>query len=118
MTICPHCQNSDQQVKAGRNQSGSQRILCKPCARRYTPDPNEIGYPEEMRQQAVEMYVDDTNFRAISRRLKVSPQTIINWIDDQAARTPEKVPIAEGPIETAELDELFTFEGKKTSQST
>lgn len=113
MSTCPHCQKTEMQVRAGLNKSGSQRMKCNPCNRRYTPYPNERGYPEEMRQEAVEMYVDDTNFRAIGRRLKVHHQTVINWITSQAARTPAEPPIAEGPIETAELDELFTFEGKK-----
>lgn len=88
-------------------------MLCKLCNRRYTPEPRETGYPEQLRQQAVEMYVDDTNFRAIGRRLKVNHQTVINWVNDQAARTPDKPPLVAGPVETAELDELFTFVGKK-----
>lgn len=113
MSACPHCHQVEKQVKAGRNRSGSQRMLCKLCNRRYTPEPNEAGYPEQMRQQAVEMYVDDTNFRAIGRRLKVNHQTVINWINDQAARTPSNPPISAGPVETAELDELHTFVGKK-----
>ena len=114
---CPHCQEVEKQVKAGFTYAGSQRILCKICQKRYTPNPKDAGYPQEMRHEAVEMYVDDTNFRAISRRLKVNHQTVINWINAYATQVPEKPPIVEGPIETAELDELFTFIGDKKNKA-
>ncbi|MBP9503348.1 MAG: hypothetical protein KBF17_15835, partial [Candidatus Promineofilum sp.] len=29
MSTCPHCQREEQQVKVGRNPSGSQRYKCK-----------------------------------------------------------------------------------------
>lgn len=118
MRKCPHCQKTENQVKAGFNKSGSQRILCKECERKYTPNPKEVGYPEEMHKKAVEMYVDDTNFRAIGRRLKVNHQTVINWINAHAAKQPDEPPIGAGPLETAELDEMFTFIGKKKSEFT
>ena len=91
-------------------------MLCKLCNKRYTPNPKQQGYPDEMRQAAVEMYVDDTNFRAIGRRLKINHQTAINWIKAHAANVPTKPPIMEGPVETAELDELFTFVGDKKTK--
>lgn len=59
------------------------------------------------------MYVDGTAFRAIARRLKVNHQTVINWVTAYANQMDDKPPIQEGPIEVAELDELFTFVGSK-----
>ena len=115
-SICPTCNTSEKQVKAGLNRSGSQRMLCNLCKHRYTPMPKESGYPIEMHQQAVEMYVDGTNFRAIARRLKVNHQTVINWINAYSTRIPDTAPVMEGPIETAELDELFTFVGEKKTK--
>lgn len=110
---CPYCQNSKQQIKAGRNGSGSQRYKCKVCNRHYTPEPSEKGYPEAIRQQAVRMYVDGMNLRRIARHLGVNHQSVANWVAAYAAQLPDP-PLPE-QVETVELDELYTFiEEKKT----
>jgi transposase-like protein len=59
---CPHCQATERQVKAGKTGSGSQRIKCHQCGRRYTPQPQVHGYPDEMRLQAVKLYIEGMNF--------------------------------------------------------
>jgi transposase-like protein len=105
-----------QQVKNGRNGSGSQRYRCNVCNRRYTPEPNEKGYPMSMHEQAVRMYVDGMNFRRIARTLKVNHQTVINWVNEHAARVPDRPPAADTEPEVVELDELFTFVGEKSVQ--
>ncbi|MCU0498735.1 MAG: hypothetical protein MUF87_15395 [Anaerolineae bacterium] len=53
MNICPHCQETTRQVKVGRTKAGSQRLQCQHYPRRYTPQPKQQGYPEQMRQQAL-----------------------------------------------------------------
>ncbi|MGQ9849902.1 MAG: IS1/IS1595 family N-terminal zinc-binding domain-containing protein [Aggregatilineaceae bacterium] len=110
---CPHCQRTDQQVKVGRNASGSQRYLCKVCHRKYTPEPNSRGYPEALRRQAVQRYVDGMNFRRIARTLGVAHRSVINWVNAHAQRLPEQPPVPAGPLEVNEPDELFTFIGSK-----
>lgn len=77
---CPYCENEEDQVKAGRNQSGSQRYLCKVCQRVYTPKPRPMGYPSTLRRQARSMHADGLSFRAIARHLGVGTQSVINWI--------------------------------------
>jgi transposase-like protein len=89
MNTCPYCQSTNRQVKAGKNPSGSQRWKCQQCKRRYTPEPNEIGYPEEMRLQALRMYVDGINYRHIGRHLGVDHKTVINWVNAYAAQLPD-----------------------------
>lgn len=118
MSTCPHCQRTDQQVKVGRNASGSQRYLCRVCHRKYTPEPKAHGYSEEMRRQALQMYVDGMGFRRIARTLGVAHRTVINWVNAHAARLPDEPPIPEGDLEVNELDELFTFVGSKKTGST
>src|SRR5215212_4349413 len=111
MNLCPYCQASEKQVKAGINPSGSQRWKCQRCQRRYTPEPKDKGYPEALRRQAVKLYGDGMNYRRIARQLGVDHKSIINWVKaytDQLPQTP--VP---GDVNNAELDELFTFVGKK-----
>ena len=113
---CPYCQQQTEQIKAGRNASGSQRYKCKPCNRHYTPEPSEHGYPPAVRQQAVRMYVDGMNLRRIARQLGVNHQSVANWVHAYAAQLPP-APTVAAP-ETVELDELFTFIGEKNDAST
>lgn len=118
MSQCPHCQRTENQVKAGLNDSGSQRYRCKACRRKYTPQPNPKGYTDELRQRAVEMYVDGLNLRRIARLLKVSPQSVANWVNAHADRLPDQPPGPRDGVADEELDERFTFiERKKTKSS-
>jgi len=117
MEICPSCQSTTRQVKNGHHPSGSQRHLCRPCGRRYTPEPTPQGYDETMRRRAVRLYVDGMNLRRVARQLGVVHQTVANWVSAHADALPDRPPQPDGPIETAELDELYTFVAhKKTSR--
>jgi transposase-like protein len=112
MTTCPYCQSSDEQVKNGLNPSGSQRYQCNHCQRTYTPQPTHHGYAPVLREQAIQYYVDGINLRRIARMLGVNHQTVANWVNTHVRRLPPASVPAEP--ETVELDELFTFVGKKT----
>lgn len=114
MNKCPYCQANDQQVKNGRNPSGSQRYKCKNCRRIYTPEPTPAGYDQATRDQAVRLYLEGINLRRIGRILGVNHQSVANWVEQHANAIPD-APLPPR-VETAELDELFTFVGdKKTS---
>jgi len=111
---CPYCEANEYQVKVGKNDSGSQRMKCQACGRRYTPDPMEHGYPEAMRQQAIKLYVDGMNFRRIARHLGVHHKTVMLWVSARADHLPDPaVPIQNDMVEQ---DELFTFIGKKKTK--
>ena len=117
MNQCPYCQQTESQVRAGFNRSGSQRYRCMVCTRRYTPEPKENGYPQAIRQQAVRMYVDGMNFRRIGRTLGVNHQSVINWVNDHVVTLPDEPPLPDESPEVAELDEMFTFIGEKKTES-
>jgi len=118
MMKCPHCARTEQQVKVGYNRSGSQRYMSQVCQRKYTPKPKTHSYPSYLRQQAVEMYVAGLNFRRIGRILKVSHQTVSNWVSEQADRLPDEPPVPLDQMEVNAMDELFTFVGQKKTSST
>ena len=118
MFICPTCQSSTRQVKHGRNPSGSQRYLCQSCTRTYTPEPTVSGYDAATRQQALRLYADGMNLRRIARHLGVVHQTVANWVTAHADALPAQPPQPDGPVETAELDELYTFVGHKKTRPT
>ena len=116
MNKCPHCKTNEDQIKIGFNASGSQRYKCKRCGRKYTPDPHEAGYAEDLHQQAVRLYVDGVNFRRIARHLGVHHQTIINWVNAHSSGLPETPPLPDD-VGVVEQDELFTFIGSKKTKS-
>ena len=53
---CPKCGKIENQVKAGRNSSGSQHCKCTECGIYYTIEPKRHEYPEETRELAIKMY--------------------------------------------------------------
>lgn len=113
---CPHCEKEDRQNKAGTTKAGSQRYRCMYCQRKYTPAPKPRGYPQKIRQQGIQMYVDGINFRRVARHLGVNHQTVVNWVQQHAENLPQ--PPTPAHVETAELDEVFSFIGNKKSGST
>jgi transposase-like protein len=115
MMKCPYCEAEEKQVKAGKNGSGSQRMKCQACGRRYTPEPSEHGYPEALRQQAVKLYVDGMNFRRIARHLGVHHKTVMLWVTARAEQLPDPPLPAQNDI--IEQDELFTFMRAKKTKS-
>lgn len=113
---CPNCNAEAKQYKAGFNRSGSQRHRCGVCKRAYTPKPNPLGYSAETRMLAIRMYLEGNSQRAIGRILKVSQQSVANWIGIYVENLPpEKRP---ENVHTAELDEMYTFIGNKKTEST
>jgi transposase len=108
---CPYCNAEVKQYKAGFNRSGSQRCRCGVCKRAYTPEPNPLGYSVETRMLAIRMYLEGNSQRAIGRILKISQQSVANWVGAYV----ENLPPEQRPenVHTAELDEMYTFIGNK-----
>jgi transposase-like protein len=116
MNQCPRCGNPERQNKTGFTRAGSQRYKCMLCGKKYTPEPKRAGYGEAIHQQAIRMYVDGLNFRRIARHLGVHHQSIINWVNAYVATLPE-TPVPH-EVEVVEMDELYTFIGRKKTEST
>ena len=117
MNPCRYCHAQDRQVKNGSNDSGSARITCQHCGRKYTPEPTKHGYPDALRQQAVKMYVEGLNYRRIGRLLGVDHKSVMHWVK---AHTDQLQPAAlpqEQPLHVVEMDELYTFVEKKRTGS-
>lgn len=104
------------QYKIGKTSAGSQRYRCFVCQCKYTPEKKPRGYDPAVRQRAVQLYVDGTNLRRIARQLGVHHRTVSDWVKAHAEN------LSETPLPTevkiAELDELFTFIGRKKTEST
>lgn len=57
--------SDDEKHKIGFNQSGSQKYHCRICGKTYTPDPNLNGYPPEVRNWAIQLYLEGNCLRVL-----------------------------------------------------
>jgi len=86
------------------------------CHYKYTPNPKVQGYGDDVRRQALQLYVDGMNLRRIGRILRLHHRTVSLWVKASAASSPDALVPKE--VKTAEMDELFTFIGQKKTGST
>lgn len=99
-------------IKSGLNSTGAQRYKCRSRMCYFTPQPKPMGYDDILREQALTLYLEGTSLRSISRILNVHHQSAANWVAASAQQLPEQVQYTT-PTETVEIDELFTYIGKK-----
>lgn len=83
---CPKC-SSQNYVKNGFS-FGKQRYQCKNCPCNYTKFTKQ-GYPEELRKECIEWFLEGSSLRSISRRLKINIATVINWIRQESEKIPD-----------------------------
>ena len=117
MNSCPYGHDTEYQVKAGKHESGSQRYKCNRCQKRYTPEPSQ-RYGDDRRRQAVKLYVDGFGFRQIARHLGVDHVTVMHWVKAHTDQLPAAPLPPEKPLHIIEMDELYSFIGKKKTGST
>ena len=115
---CPYCGQTGPVVKSGfNNKGGNQRHECQRCRKYFTVEHWPKGYDPKLREQAMRMYLEGISLRGIGRVLGVHHQSVANWVKAAADALPEQV-ADNTPTQTVEIDELFTFVGKKRSVST
>ena len=99
---------------------GHQRYLCKACGHAYSIL-NGRGKPIEMKQKAVQLYLEGMGFRGIGRILGVSNVAVLKWINlaaDKLRETLQKeLPKQKKKIAVMEWDELWHFVRKKSQNS-
>ena len=89
---CPKCYQTKNQLRDGRTPADSQRYRCGLCGCRYTPFPKDQGYDEDVRFQALQLYLEGYSMREIGRRLDVNHQSIANWMQAYARYLPPDLP--------------------------
>jgi len=77
---CPKCGQTEHQINAGYNRSGTQRCLCKSCNYKYTLNGKNRAYPEEIRKQAIKIYYSGVSGRGVGKILGMSKANVYNWI--------------------------------------
>ncbi len=114
---CPDCQANERTYCAGHNDSGSQRWYCPDCDRNFTPLPNDMGHPPEVRRLALNMVGEGLGYRARARTLGITHQTVANWHKADQQRLPEQLN-DQTPTEVIEVDELHSYAAKKKNHAT
>ena len=108
---CGRC-SGEEVIKNGLMQ-GHQRYKCKCCGFSFTK--GFRGKPQEIKQQALNLYLEGMGFRAIGRILGVSNVAVLNWVrayGQKAEQLLDQQPTKQD-IKTVELDELHTYIGRK-----
>jgi transposase len=107
MINCPKCQNSESRKDGIVREK--QRYLCKSCGYRYTVA--HKGYSEDVKQQALAMYLEGLGFRSIARLLSCSHTVVYYWIKAYGEKS--SLAIAGSKIEAVEMDEMHSYIGSK-----
>jgi transposase-like protein len=77
---CPKCGETENQIRKGRNRSGTQRCRCLNFEIYYTVERKSREYPEETRQQAIRLYYSGVSGRGVGKLLGMSKANVYNWI--------------------------------------
>ena len=108
MANCPKCQN-ERCTKDGIVR-GKQRYRCKGCGYRHTVAYK--GYSEEVKRQALKMYLEGLGFRSIGRLLNCSHVAVYQWIKAYGKKARLDV-LAATEIDVVEMDEMHSYVGSK-----
>ena len=117
---CERCQKEDKEIKAGKTKAGSQIYKCKHCGKTYTPKPKErnktkrkeMKYSEEIKRQAIKLYMEGNSERAVGRIWGISKNTCLYWIRKYAKKIEEKNSSNER-VKVIVMDELYTYAKRK-----
>jgi insertion element IS1 protein InsB len=127
---CPHC-HSEQVVKRGKTDSGTQRYLCQNivCVKgSFLLDYRNRGCLPEVKQTIIDMSLNASGIRDTARVLRISTDTVLSELKKKEAalesvnsallRTinPEEMTVAIERAGEAEMDEMWSFVGKKGDQ--
>src|ERR1700752_1004023 len=127
---CPHC-HSEQVVKRGKTPRGTQRYLCQntACTKgSFLLDYCNRGCVPEVKHTIIDMSLNASGVRDTARVLPISTDTVLNEIRKKEAalasvntallRTlnPDDIAVDSERAGEAEMDEMWSFVGKKKAQ--
>ena len=106
---CPKCKSSNHKKNGIIN--GRQRYKCHDCGYNYSVELKSTAFPESVKKQALQLYLEGLGFRSIGRILGVSHVSVQNWIKRFGSELEELK--SENEISIVELDEMHTYIGNK-----
>ena len=75
---CPYCQSK--QIHKNGHRNKKQNYRCQKCDRQFVAPSSPKGYPLEVRERCLTLYLNGMGVRAIGRKTGVCHNTIVNWI--------------------------------------
>jgi len=128
---CPLCKTTNL-GKAGKSAKGVQRYFCKneTCSKHtFMLEYDNKAYEPGVKERVIDMAINGSGIRDTSRVLNISKTTVICWIKKKATKLVQVNPnfqiFKEGQprevtlkpfCEEAELDEQWSFVGRKSNQ--
>lgn len=128
--FCPHC-GGNQVVKRGKTENHKQRYLCQNQAcpvKTFILDYDYKGYLPKVKQQIIEMALNGSGIRDTARVLDISTETVINEIKKKESSLEpvnkalletldrNKIIVNIQRVDEAEMDEMWSYVGKKANQ--
>ncbi|WP_157867546.1 IS1 family transposase [Gloeothece citriformis] len=110
---CPKCASNN--IRKNGHRRGKQNHQCQDCGRQFIDCYSQVGYPKEVKENCLTMYVNGNGFRAIERITKVNHNTVIRWVRQVGIKLSNQKETSSIP-DVAQLDELQTFVGKKKNK--
>jgi len=108
---CRHCKSPSTR-KNGKTK-GKQRFLCKDCGRTFAGKPPKFS--KKTKDKAIMMYLNNVGIRKIALFTGCSPSTVLNWIRQRHTEL-KNLPEIAGSADIIELDEIYTYCGKKNKE--
>ena len=107
---CPKCKQTT--TKNGFVK-GKQRWLCKSCNYYFTNPTYQRGKPKELKDMAINLYLEGLGFRAIGRLLNVSNVSVLNWVRKLGKNLSKTKPELPKTAQCIELDEMCHYVSNK-----
>ncbi|ARV59836.1 transposase [Nostocales cyanobacterium HT-58-2] len=111
---CPRCKSTH--IRKNGKKQGKQNHICVNCGRQFIDvyEPPK-GYPDDIKQECLQMYINGMGFRAIERVKGVHHTTVIHWVK-QLGENPPDPPEESESSQMGELDQIKTFVGLKVTK--
>ena len=87
---CTHC-DSDDIVKNGHSENKTQRWFCNKCRKSFQLEYRYNAWRPGVKQQIVELTMNSSGVRDISRTLKINKNTVISELKKNSKRKPFSV---------------------------
>ena len=87
---CKACNDETNQIKAGKTKAGTQKYKCKICGKYYTHESKKRGHSEEIKRQAIKLYLEGNSGRAVGRILGIGKNMCLYWIRKYAKNIESK----------------------------
>ena len=109
---CKACNDETNQIKAGKTKAETQRYKYKICGKYYTQESKKRGHSEEIKRQAIKLYLDGKSGRAVGRIVGIGKNICLYWIRKYAKNIePKETPNTR--VNVIEMDELYSFVERK-----